>query len=245
MEVSVQPHLLTPVATTVSTEADSATLPQSHQGRAAKSLRPSQQLVDPGYRSAELLVQRQAIHQVELVGPARKDQKWQALAGQGYAAADFHVDWHTQQATCPQGQPAHAWFHTIEKGQPRVFIKCSRKHCGPCPVRQQCTRMKRRGIKRRADAPYHALHAARARDRQANWPLLSNQRAGMEGPLSQGIRGFGRRRSRDVGLAKTHAQHLFIATAMNRWRIVAWLNQVPLAQTRQAAFERLMPPAMA
>ena len=47
------------------------------------------------------------------------------------------------------------------------------------------------------------------------------------------------RRSRYVGLAKTHAQHLFIATAMNLWRIVNWLNEVPLAQTRQAAFERL------
>jgi len=29
-----------------------------------------------------------------------------------------------------------------------------------------------------------------------------------------------RARSRYVGLAKTHAQHLFIATAMNLWRIV-------------------------
>ena len=85
--------------------------------------------------SAELLVQSQAIHHVELVGPARKDQKWQALAGQGYAAANFHVDWDAQQATCPQGHASQSWIKTLEKGQPRVFIKFSRKHCGPCPVR--------------------------------------------------------------------------------------------------------------
>ena len=53
------------------------------------------------------------------------------------------------------------------------------------------------------------------------------------------------RRSRYVGLAKTHLQHVFIAAAMNLSRIVNWLNEVPLAQTRQAAFERLIPPAMA
>ena len=75
-------------------------------------------------------------------------------------------------------------------------------------------------------------------------PLRYNQRAG-KGPRSQGVRGFGLRRSRYVGLAKTHLQHVFIATAMNLSRIVNWLNEVPLAQTRQAAFERLIPPAMA
>ncbi|GAA4020284.1 hypothetical protein GCM10022408_37790 [Hymenobacter fastidiosus] len=240
-----QPHLITQVATTVSTEADSTTLPHIQKGLADMSLLPSQQLVDTAYVSAELLVQSQQLHQVELVGPARKDQKWQALAGQGYAAADFNVDWDAQQATCPQGHSSQSWIKTLEKGQPRVFIKFSRKHCGPCPVRAQCTRMKRRAIKLRADAPYHALQAARARDSQADWPLLYNQRAGIEGTLSQGVRGFGMRRSRYVGLAKTHLQHVLIATAINLCRIVNWLNEVPLAQTRQAAFERLIPPAMA
>lgn len=240
-----QPHLITQVATTVSTEAYSITLPQIQQGLADQSLLPSQQLVDPAYVSAELLVQSQAIHQVELVGPARKDQKWQALAWQGYAAADFHVDWDTQQATCPQGHPSQSWIKTLEKGQPRVFIKFSRKHCGSCPVRAQCTWMKRRAIKLRADAPYQALQAARVRDSQADWPLRYNRRAGIEGTLSQGVRAFGLRRSRYVGLAKTHLQHIFIATAMNLCRIVNWLNEVPLAQTRRAAFERLVPPAIA
>ena len=64
------PHLITQVATTVSTEADSTTLPHIQQGLADKSLLPSQQLVDTAYVSAELLVQRQAIHRVKLVGPA-------------------------------------------------------------------------------------------------------------------------------------------------------------------------------
>ena len=105
--------------------------------------------------------------------------------------------------------------------------------------------MKRRAIKLRADAHYQALQASRVRDSQADWPLLYNQRAGIEGALSQGVRGFGMRRARYVGLAKTHAQHLFIATAMNLCRFLDWLNEVPLAHTRRVAFERLASPAMA
>lgn len=242
---SDQPHLITQVATTVSTNADSDTLPQIHQGLAEKSLLPSQHLVDTGYVSTDLLVQSQGIYQVDLVGPARKDQKWQALAGEGYAAADFQIDWDNQQATCPQGHTTRSWFNTLENGQPRVFIKFSRKHCVPCPVRHKCTRMKRRGIKLRADTHYQALQAARQRDSQASWLRLYNQRAGIEGTLSQGVRSFGMRRSRYVGLAKTHLQHIFIATAINLYRIVDWLNEVPLAKTRQAAFVRLMPQSMA
>lgn len=236
-----QPHLITQVATTVSTEGDSDTLPRIHQGLAEKSLLPSQHLVDTGYMSADMLVQSQDIHQVDLVGPSRKDQKWQAMAGEGYAAADFQIDWDNQQATCPQGHTNQAWISTSEKGQPRVRIKFSQKTCRPCPVRSKCTQTKRRSIYLRADEHYLALQAARQRDSQANWSLLYNHRAGIEGTLSQGVRGFGMRRSRYIGLTKTHLQNVFIATAMNLWRIVDWLNEVPLAKTRQAAFVRLMP----
>jgi transposase len=69
-----QPHLITQVATTVSTAADSDTLPQIQQELAATSLLPSQHLVDTAYVSAERIVQSQQIHQVDVVGPARKDQ---------------------------------------------------------------------------------------------------------------------------------------------------------------------------
>ena len=114
-----------------------------------------------------------------------------------------------------------------------------------CKSLPKWTNRSRNRYKLRADAPYHALQAARARDSQADWPLLYNQRAGIEGTLSQGVRGFGMRRSRYVGLAKTHLQHVFIAAAMNLSRIINWVNEVPLAQTRQAAFQLLTPPAMA
>jgi hypothetical protein len=48
------------------------------------------------------------------------------------------------------------------------------------------------------------------------------------------------RRSRYIGLAKTHLQHVLTAAAMNLTRIAAWLGGTPLARTRQSAFTKLM-----
>lgn len=167
--------------------------------------------------------------------------RWQARAGEGFAAADFQVDWLAQKATCPQGQSSQSWSVTQEKGQPRVVIKFSQKTCRTCPVKQQCTRAQRRTIHLRADTQYEALRIARQRDGQSGSQFLYNQRAGIEGCISQGVRAFGLRRSRYIGMAKTHLQHVLIATGMNLCRIVDWLNEVPLAKTRQAAFVKLMP----
>jgi transposase len=47
------------------------------------------------------------------------------------------------------------------------------------------------------------------------------------------------RRSRYIGLAKTHLQHLGIAAAINLVRVVSWLDGDELAPTRVTAFQRL------
>jgi len=53
------------------------------------------------------------------------------------------------------------------------------------------------------------------------------------------VRAFGMRRSRYIGLAKTHLQHVGIAAAINLVRVVAWLDGDELAPTRLSAFQRL------
>lgn len=62
---------------------------------------------------------------------------------------------------------------------------------------------------------------------------------GSKPPCAQGVRAFDMRRSRYLGLSKTHLQHVGIAAAINLVRIVAWLDGDPLAPTRVSAFERL------
>jgi Transposase DDE domain len=68
---------------------------------------------------------------------------------------------------------------------------------------------------------------------------LYAKRAGIEGTLSQGVRAFGLRRSRYIGLGKTHLQQVAIAAAMNLDRLAAWFVDRPRAQTRVSRFAAL------
>ncbi len=63
----------------------------------------------------------------------------------------------------------------------------------------------------------------------------------LNGSTSQGVRGFGLRQCRYVGLSKVHLQHLLTATAMNAIRLFAWYEGVPLAKTRISSFAKLAP----
>jgi hypothetical protein len=86
---------------------------------------------------------------------------------------------------------------------------------------------------------YLALQAARLRQQAPDFKERYAPRAGIEGTLSQGVRGLDLRRSRYIGLAKTHLQHVFIAAALTIVRIGAWLMERPQAQTPLSRFGRL------
>jgi len=80
------------------------------------------------------------------------------------------------------------------------------------------------------------LQAARQRQDTDAFKALYKKRAGIEGTISQAVQAFGLRRTRYVGLAKTHLQHLATAAAMNLTRLAAWLDRAPKAHTRQSRF---------
>ncbi|WP_246777027.1 transposase [Microvirga sp. VF16] len=69
--------------------------------------------------------------------------------------------------------------------------------------------------------------------RQAVFAREYQQRIRIEGTISVGVRVLHLRRSRYVGRAKTHVQHVLTAAAMNLIRIGAWLSGAALARTRQ------------
>jgi len=47
------------------------------------------------------------------------------------------------------------------------------------------------------------------------------------------------RRSRYVGFAKTHLQHVLTAVALNLCRVADWLADIPRTTTRTPAFVKL------
>jgi transposase len=58
------------------------------------------------------------------------------------------------------------------------------------------------------------------------------------------VRALGLRRSRYMGLRKTHLGHVAIATAVNLIQLMSWLRGEVPEQTRASPFTRLMKPAV-
>jgi len=112
-----------------------------------------------------------------------------------------------------------------------IKIKFAYATCGACPVRSQCTQSKRRTLTVRRREASEALEAARQREQTEEFTRLYDQRAGIEGTHSQGVRRMGLRRSRYVGEPRTHLQHVATATAINVCRLYDWLTGVsPMAR---------------
>jgi transposase len=241
------PNLIIHVVTTPAPIADGALTPAIHAALADQQLLPAQHLVDTGYLDAELFAAIPREYGVDLVGPTRPDVKWQAQARQGFAAADFTVDWERRQAACPAGRTSSSWTPAVDHRKNQVIkIKFSETHCTPCPNRAQCIspqaqrKFPRRSLTIRPEAQYHALRAARQRERSPAFAALYGLRAGVEGTISQAVRVYRLRRTRYIGLAKTHLGHILTAVAVNLLRIGAWLAGVPRAKTRHSAFVTLM-----
>ena len=242
------PNLITNVATTAGPVADGAVTPDIHRELAGRDLLPGRHVVDTGYLDAELLVTIPQQYGVDLLGPTRKDYHWQARAGQGFDAQRFAIDWDREQATCPAGRTSISWTPAIDKRRNQVIkIKFSTKDCGPCPHRADCIRSRkaspRRTITVRPHEQYEALRAAREREQTDAYATEYARRAGVEGTLSQAVRRTGLRRSRYVGLARTHLGHLLAATALNFVRIGEWLAGTPRAKTRHPSFADVLAPA--
>ena len=240
------PHLITDVQTTLATTPDDLVTGDIHTALAARALLPRLHLVDAGYVASRHLVTAQDTHGVDLLGPAPGDHHWQARTGTGYATADFALDWAARRATCPQGHTSVKWSDTHDDRQhPIINIRFARAACASCPGREHCTRSVRgpRELTVRPEAQYHALRAARARQATPAFALAYAARAGIEGTLSLGLHACGLRRSRYIGLAKTHVQHLATAAALNLTRLAAWFADTPRARTRRSPFAKLAPAA--
>jgi transposase len=221
------PNLITQVMTTPATTQDSVMGPTIQQDLADRHLLPGTHLLDSGYVDADLLVTAQTQHQIDVIGPPFGSYSRQRREGRGYDLQAFAIEWEAQQARCPRGQTSVHWRpgHNVS-GDPVIRIRFDGATCRACPTRQACTSA--RGAPRQLTIglqPHHeALQTARQRQEMPEFKARYALRAGVESSLSQGTRRFDLRRSRYIGLARTHLQQLLTATAMNVVRAFAWLR---------------------
>jgi hypothetical protein len=69
---------------------------------------------------------------------------------------------------------------------------------------------------------YDIQRQNRADRNDPDWKRRYNRRAGIEGTIFQGVRGFELRQCRHTGLTRTRVQHILTACAMNATRITGW-----------------------
>ena len=114
------------------------------------------------------------------------------------------------------------------------------RDCKVCPSRTSCTGTTRRSMTLHPREQMQALFAARSRESTENFKDTYRHRAGIEGTHSQAVRTMGLRRSRSIGLHKTHLGHVAIAAAVNLIQLMSWLRGEAPEQTRTSAFKRVM-----
>jgi transposase len=231
------PQLIVQVETTVANVQDVETTETIQEHLARHDLLPEKQIVDTGYVDADLLVSSKETYGITLLGPVLSDNSWQAKAGKGFDVGSFHLDWQTGHATCPRGQTSQSFRPAGE----RIEVVFPKETCAACPLRSDCTKSSTTGrvLHVRPQAAHQALQERRHEQETPAFRQDYQTRAGIEGTLSQAVRGMGMRRARYDGLHKTHLEHVLTAIAINLVRIDAVLTHTPRGKTRRSNFTRL------
>jgi transposase len=159
--------------------------------------------VDGAYPSGEQCVRRQHAYQIDLIGPMRQDQSWQAHDAQAYDISRFQMDWEPERVTCPMGPQSQYWQPANgPRGKPTIQVLFPTKVCGACEVRARCTSSKTgpRELTLHPHAQHLAMQAARERQQTTSFQECDKRRAGIEGTISQAAFALGMRRTRYRGL---------------------------------------------
>ncbi|HWG28075.1 transposase, partial [Actinospica sp.] len=230
------PHVITYVETVTSCEPDRETTVRVHAALAERGLRPAAHLADWAYVDAEKILEARLEHEIELIGPTAKRNEWQRKDPDSYGLEKFTINWDERHAVCPQGHTSGRWYESkTTTGHPVVRTMFRASDCRPCPACALCTKgtsAKGRTLALRPRARHELLAALRADQGTEKWRRRYAARAGVEGAISQAVRGFGLRKCRYRGHAKAALQLVLTATAVNLARLDAWMSGTPLGPTR-------------
>jgi transposase len=241
------PNLITHVETVKATEQDNIAVTRIHAVLATKGLLPTQHIVDSGYMSAELLVDSQVEHSIDLLGPMRPDVRWQSHDEEGFAMTDFHIDWERHVVTCPMGKLSCTWRPDprLRRGKPAIQIRFRKSDCLPCPARGHCTKSASgpRSLTVLPQLQQESLQSARQRQTTDEFKQQYALRSGIEGTIALATDKLRMRRSRYRGAAKTHLHHLLTAAAINLMRFLDWIATTTRSATKSSHLVALMPAA--
>jgi len=222
-------NVITHVEVAQATQQDVEAPELIHAQLAQRGLTPSEHLMDAGYPSADLFVEAQRDYGIQVISPVHKLQNvsWQAREKTGYDSSRFRIDWEAKTVTCPEGHPSTKWVDNCHDRTDNLVIHVAfdTQTCKVCSARSLCTRSRREGrnMLLRPREPHEALQRARVEQGSDEFKSKYRIRMGIEGTISQAVRGFGLRRTRYIGLAKARLQAVAIAAAINLERFSDYL----------------------
>ena len=215
------------------------------QDLAERELLPGTHLLDSGYVVADLLVN----------APARASNRCGGTCPERRQAVKSEKAWAT---TCTPsrsiGKPirrsvprdiavSNGHRATVQRAMPSSASDLTKRPVTrvPCAPPVRLRQDTARQITVKPQAQHEAIEAARRRQATPEFKAQYALRAGVESTLSQGARRFDLRRSRYIGLARTHLQQTINATAMNVVRVAHWLWGKPVGEHKRKAghFARL------
>jgi transposase len=220
---------ITSVVTQRATESDDAGLPASLQKQEALGLeRPSELYADGAYISGQA-IQQAAEEGWQLLGPAQPSAARKDLAKE-YRIEAFDISVRERKAVCPAGKTSTNCSKLTEEKSGKVSYRFEfGRQCHDCPYRAACVPSAQAHRTIVVGACHEALQQRRREQLSPEFALRMHQRNGIEGTISELVRGHGLRRARYKGLAKVDLQNQFIAAACN---IKRWFQKLQSAAFR-------------
>jgi transposase len=202
--------------------SDAAGLDQTFAAQEAMGFeKPKTLFVDTAYVSAEGLAEAAGENR-ELIGPVMPSH----APKKGYSVEMFRVDIATRKAVCPAGQTSTQCSRIEDRYNKKVEYRFEWSwKCGTCALREKCLGSKQAHRTIRVRANFMYLQARRDEIKTDAFKERMKYRAGIEGSISELVRGYGLRHARYRGLAKMSLQGYFIGAACN---IQRWIRRIIL-----------------
>jgi transposase len=204
-------NFITEVVTTEAALDEMAGLDEAlKEGALHHGFKPEGLYADGGYVTERTLSEAEA-GGMELIGPTRP-----APHPGPYNADAFLVDIEKHQAVCPQGNKNTQWSRIRDTYMGTEYYRIEwGSQCDRCPVQKQCTRSKS-GRRILVVGLRHDLVQKRRREmREKSFIKKMYPRNGIEGTLSELVRGHGLRRTKYRGFQRVRLSHYMMGAACN------------------------------
>jgi transposase len=233
-----QVGFITSVVTQRATESDDPGLEVTLEKQAQMGLeRPSEMYVDGAYISAASINEAKE-EGWNLMGPAQPSAARTGL-DKAYRVEAFDVSITERKAICPAGKTSTQCSELTEQKSGKVTYRFEfGRQCRDCPARSLCVPSNQAHRTIVVGALHEILQQRRREQQSPEFKRQMQQRNGIEGSISELVRGHGLRRARYKGFAKVDLQNQLVAAACNIKRWLQKLGQATLQADPKAILSR-------